>query len=318
MKSPSNPHSRKPVPAPEVDIIIPVYNAPDYTQACLESVLRHTPSPHRVIIIDDASTDGRISSIVEQFSESYTGTALVMKNKKNLGFVGTVNKGMQTSKTRDVILLNTDTVVTSGWVEKLTRAAYSGPNIATVTPLTNNGNSICSVPAFGHINEVPDGYTIDSFARLVERVSGHRYPDIPTAVGFCMFIKRTALKDIGFFDEKEFGKGYGEETDFALRAQKHGWRNVLDDTTYIYHKGHGTFDSLDTPVSEREKKGLVVLMKRYPEFIPKWKRFVAENPIESVHRRIYFGMWCRRRRVPETLTPFVITMHAVLRAKRHR
>ena len=73
------------------------------------------------------------------------GAFSLFENAVNLGFVGTVNLGMQKHEGRDVVLLNSDTLVADGWLDRLITAAYSEKNIATVTPFSNNA-SIVSFP----------------------------------------------------------------------------------------------------------------------------------------------------------------------------
>ena len=138
--------------------------------------------------------------------------------------------------TRDVVLLNSDTEVTAGWLGKLQAAAYSSPAVATVTPFSNNA-TLVSLPRSFEVNAIPTGHDVDSFAALVERASRREYPRIPTGVGLCLYIKRKALDALGLFDEGRFGLGYGEENDFCLRALAAGYVHVLDDATFIFHAG---------------------------------------------------------------------------------
>jgi GT2 family glycosyltransferase len=173
-----------------VDVIIPVYNAYEDLIICLNSVFLYRAG-YRVILINDKSTDPRIYTLFRELASWKYDWLLVIENEINLGFVKSVNKGMKLSG-KDVILLNSDTIVTKGWAGKIHHCAYSGEEIATVTPFTNNG-TICSIPEFCETNGVPDGFTVDSFAGLVESVSLNTCPEIPTAVGFCMFIKRSVI-----------------------------------------------------------------------------------------------------------------------------
>src|SRR5437764_3575499 len=120
----------------------------------------------------------------------------------------------------DVVLLNSDTIVTARWLEKLIDAAYSNGDVGTVTPLSNNA-TLCSVPQAFEENLVPSGFDVASFAKHVGDVSARSYPRIPTGVGFCLYIKRALLDDIGLFDAQRFAGGYGEENDFCMRALAH-------------------------------------------------------------------------------------------------
>ena len=121
---------------------------------------------------------------------------------------------MGLSSVNDVLLLNSDTVVTNNWLNNILKCAYSSNDIATVTPLSNNA-TICSVPNFVQDNDLPDGFDIDSFADLVSTKSLRLYPQLPTAHGFCMFIKRDILDIFGFFNLELFGKAMVKKMNFV-------------------------------------------------------------------------------------------------------
>ncbi len=252
-----------------IDIIIPVYNAFDDLKACVESVRRHTDlEKHRLFLVNDASSDARIRSFLEA---SRSKTIIVIENETNLGFSGSINRGIGHSD-RDVILLNSDTLVTAGWVEKMVACAYSAREIATVTPLSNNA-TLCSVPEFLEENRLPEGDSLEEYAGLVEDFSLKLYPRIPVANGFCMYIKREVLRRIGLFDAETFGRGYGEENDFCYRAEQAGYHHVMCDDTYIYHTGTTSF------LSEEKKAYILahekILRERYP----------VQNQAVAVHCR---------------------------------
>lgn len=225
------------------DVIVPVYNAFDCLEECIESVLKMTDFKEaHLILIDDKSPDERVLPLLKKYEKKFPDKITVLANKENLGFVKTVNRGMKYSK-NDVLLLNSDTVVTKGWLKKIRECAYVDDYVATVTPLSNNA-TLASVPKMFEENKIPNGYTLDEMAELVEKCSMRLYPEIPTAHGFCMYIKRQALDKVGYFDEENFGKGYGEENDFSFRCFKYGYRHLLCDNTYILHKESQSF--LDT------------------------------------------------------------------------
>ncbi|WOX56631.1 glycosyltransferase [uncultured Methanoculleus sp.] len=260
---------------PVVDVIVPVYNAYADLIRCIYSLLRHQTN-YRIILIDDCSSDSRIHDLFTKLKSFESNQLKLLNNEENLGFVKTVNRGMQYSH-QDVILLNSDTIVTRGWVEKLIACAYSDGTIGTVTPFTNNG-TICSIPKFCERNAVPEGFTVDSYAEFIEKNSFMQYYEIPTAVGFCMLIKRTLLEKIGYFDDEAFGKGYGEENDYCMRANRAGYRNVLCDNTYIYHKGEASFSETKAALS---KKNMEILSNRYPDYLPCVASFCQKNPLRD-------------------------------------
>ena len=264
-----------------VDIIIPVYNGYDDVKKCIDSVKKHTDlSRHRVLFIDDKSTDERMLPLLRAAEDE---GILVLCNEENLGFSGTINRGIHMSKDRDVILLNSDTVVTARWVDKLIACAYSDTRIGTVTPMSNSA-TLCSYPVFCADNDILPWHTIDSEADAVERASRKRYPRIPVAVGFCLYIKRETLEKVGDFDVETFGRGYGEENDFCFRAEQEGYIHVMCDDTFIYHKGTVSFDS-------EEKRKLIeahakILEERYPAQVQAVTEYTNKRPHQEIHDEI--------------------------------
>lgn len=264
-----------------VDIIIPVYNGYDDLQLCIPSVLKHTDlTKHRVILINDCSPDGRIAPYLDDLAQEHI---LVLHNEKNMGFSANVNKGMAQSTDRDVLLLNSDTIVTAGWLEKIAACAYREESIGTVTPLSNSA-TLCSVPVMCQDNPVPENVTVDEYAGLIEACSLKRYPTITVAVGFCMYIKRALIDAIGVFDAKTFGRGYGEENDFCNRAQQAGYHHVMCDDTFVYHKGTASFDTEDKKKLLEEHEA--ILNERYPSQMEQNHLYCMENPDQEIRDNI--------------------------------
>lgn len=263
-----------------VDIIVPIYNAYDELTKCIDSIYQKTDlNFHRLILINDNSSDPRILPYLASIEGE---NIIVITNETNRGFSANVNLGMQQSD-HDVILLNSDTIVTDDWINKIFNCAYSDEQIATVTPLSNSA-TLASVPTFGIDNHLPTNITIDQMAEIIERCSLKEYPRIPVAVGFCMFIKRKVLDEIGGFDEKTFGRGYGEENDFCYRAELYGYKHVLCDDTFIYHKGTGSFrnDEKEKLISEHIR----ILEERYSVFMRETHLYCIENPHHYIRDNI--------------------------------
>lgn len=268
--------NRKPI-----DIIIPVFNAFDDLVLCMRSIRRYTDlTTDRVVLINDCSTDNRIIPFLETQIEE---NVLFINNEKNKGFSNNVNIGMCLTGDRDVLLLNSDTIVTENWLDKIVDCAYSRKEIGTVTPLSNSA-TLCSIPVMCQDNVVPENVSIDEYASIVERCSVKRYPRITTAVGFCMFIKREVIEKVGLFDAETFQKGYGEENDFCYRAELLGYIHVLCDNTFVYHKGTVSFKS-------EEKKQLIashdaILEERYPIQVRKNHLYCMNNPDQYIRDNI--------------------------------
>ncbi|MDR2710293.1 MAG: glycosyltransferase, partial [Burkholderiales bacterium] len=272
---------QKPLMPIGVDIIVPVYNAAADVAQCVASVLEKTSGDYRLILIDDASPSPDIVPLFARWQHENVPQRLLLRNEVNLGFTGTANRGMKLSQQanppRDVVLLNSDTIVTTGWLEALQCCAYSDKLIGTVTPFSNNAE-ICSYPRFCRDNGWSEGKDPESIRAALSRAAVPSYPDIPTGVGFCFYIKRALLDSIGFFDEV-FGAGYGEENDFCLRAAKAGFRNVLCDDAFVVHLGERSFEGKKRELGERN---MAVLLGKYPEYLNLVGEFIARDPLRSI------------------------------------
>jgi glycosyltransferase involved in cell wall biosynthesis/GT2 family glycosyltransferase len=270
-----------------VDVVIPIYGAASELARCLDSVARETDlARHGAILIVDGPQDDAVERAVEGFPAT-----LVQRNDVRRGFVASVNRGMAASS-RDVVLLNSDTVVTPRWLEQLIAAAASSGDIGTVTPLSNHA-TLCSVPRPFEENLLPSGFDAASFAALVARVSQREYPRLPTAVGVCMYIKRALLDDIGLFDAEHFPLGYGEENEFCMRALARGWLHVADDATFIEHAGHRSFGASRTAL---QKTAARTLARLQPAYMPTIAAFMRADPLAAVRARIAAALRARTAR----------------------
>ncbi len=259
-------------------IIIPVYKAANVLRRCLDSVIQYTSDSVPVLLINDASDDPAVDQVIASALALRPGWQLI-EHTLNQGFVKTVNEGMAQLDT-DVILLNSDTVVSEGWIDGLQRCARSDAQIATVTPFSNNAE-ICSYPLFCQVNPMPEKVSV--VAAAVRRTGSRQYPDLPTGVGFCMFIRRRALDELGLFDAETYGAGYGEENDFCMRASMAGWRNVLCDDTFVAHQGGQSFAQTEhQPGGENLKK----LIQRYPDYEQRVAEFIQTDPIRPIREAI--------------------------------
>ena len=260
-----------------ISVVVPVFNAPAATDACLASLERHTPRGTELLIIDDASPDPATAAVLGRWRDKGLPGWTFHGNESNRGFVATANRGMRMTS-NDVILLNSDTEVTPGWLEGLQRCLDSDHSIATATPWTNNGE-IASIPRFCEVNPVPPD--ADAVARVITGAGQAEYPDLPTAVGFCMAVSRRAIDRIGLFDEALFGKGYGEENDFSMRAANAGMRNVLCDDTYVAHLGGQSFGPIGL---QPDESSMQRLLSRHPGYLELVQAFIQSDPLAARRR----------------------------------
>jgi GT2 family glycosyltransferase len=259
------------------DIIVPIHNAGAQLKACLISLARHTNGRFRLILIDDGSTDTAVRAVLEIVAKS-SQEAIIIRHSENDGFVASINEGLARSTAPYVVILNSDAVVTRGWLEKLVGTAESRPNVATVTPLTNNG-TVCSVPDLRNPGGIPLGHDADTFAALVEARSQRVFPETPTGVGFCMLITRQALARIGSFDAEAFGRGYGEENDFCQRAIRLGFVNLIADHAFVFHAGGASFgDDSNALIATH----LEIIRGRYPNYDGDIQAFYQNDPLAAL------------------------------------
>ncbi len=266
---------------PRITVIVPVHNAHDAVKDCLESVIRWTAVPYRLLIIDDASTDPRIRPLLSAFARD-AAHVRVFFNDENRGYTATINKGCRMAGTDDVVLLNSDTRVTQGWLAKLAACASSDSEIATVTPLSNAAG-VFSVPLRNRVNPIPAGMSIDEMGRLVERMSMGLRPRVPTGNGFCLYVSRAALDAVGGFDAVNFPRGYGEENDFCMRAEKMGFIHVIDDATFIYHQRTGSGSAVKTAVLP---ECMARLHRIHPQYRIRVLQWLVDDPLDEFRRRL--------------------------------
>jgi len=220
-----------------VDIIVCVHNALDDVQRCLDSIVINTDPPYRIIIVDDGS-DPTTRLYLESFIHGHL--AILIRNDVATGYTRAANKGLNASTADFVILLNSDTIVSKQWLDRLIQCAESDERIGIVGPLSNTA-SWQSVPEITNEkgdwadNPLEEGWTVDNYANEVAIVSSSIYPRVGFINGFCLLIKSELIRQIGRFDEEYFARGYGEENDYCLRAVKYGWQLAIADDTYVFH-----------------------------------------------------------------------------------
>ncbi|MHB9111987.1 MAG: glycosyltransferase [Thermoleophilia bacterium] len=274
-----------------VDVVVPVYGGLDETRTCLESLLGHVQkAPFEIIVVNDASPDAALAAHVEKLAAA--GRITLLTNEANIGFVDSANLGMMTHPDRDVVLLNSDTEVHGDWLDRLRRCAQTHPETGTVTPFSNNA-TICSYPRFLEDNPLPEGRstegqttsgsTLAELDDLFREVNRDRSIGLPTAIGFCTYITRRCLDATGYLDSMHFGRGYGEENDFSMRAAIAGFEHRLCGDVFVYHAGGASFGDEAAAASEAAQE---TLRRRHPQYEPLIHAHFREDPARELRRRV--------------------------------
>lgn len=280
-----NPPPRSPAPRrerpQEIAVVVPVYDDLRATAICFEMLLadRPTVARRRIIAVDDCSPDPAISQLLNRLAGSRA--IELIRNPRNLGFALSVNRALESTGRADVLLLNADTLPPPGFLDRLSRAAYSADDIATVTPLSNNGETTSYPQPFTDNRLARPGDVIGIDAAAADRLAG-RVADLPNGVGFCLYITRHALDLVGPL-EATFGRGYFEDVDLCLRAMAAGLRSVAALDVFVGHAGTRSF--------KEEKRSLVVrnlaaLRARYPGYESSSAAFYRADTLAPERARI--------------------------------
>ncbi|WP_335949759.1 glycosyltransferase [Salipiger bermudensis] len=246
-----------------VTVIVPVYNAVEDVEACIDSLLRHTAfaeDGHHLLLANDASPDERIHPLLDQ-AAAHPGVT-VLHQPENLGYTRNINAAMRQAAGRDTVLLNSDTRVTPQWLSLLQRAALQRPSIGTVTAVSDNAGAF-SVPERNAANPTPPWLSEDEYARAITHSSTMQHLRLPTGSGFCMYVSDRMVRDIGLFDEETFPRGYGEENDFCMRGLQAGWEHVLAENVLIYHERSKSFLGDKTALMDTANE---LIPQMYPEY----------------------------------------------------
>src|SRR5262249_48798645 len=175
-------------------VIVPVYGDFHATKACLQSLRRALKgSDARIIIVDDASPDPDIGGLLARLPTQKHLTLL--HNASNIGFAAAVNRALSECRFGDVVLLNADTIVPPGFIDRLAAVARSAPDIGTVTPLSNNGE-FTSFPLPNQSNPPGGAAMALALDRIAAKVNADVI-DLPNGIGFCLYITRACLDAVG-------------------------------------------------------------------------------------------------------------------------
>jgi len=279
-----------------VDIVVPVYDAREDVERCLASVLRHAHGDVRVVVVDDASKDAALVAALDTLAAREPRIVL-LRNPENLGFVKSANRGMTAGPGRDVLLLNSDTEVPAGFLERLRAAARHDARTGIVSPFTNDG-TILSLPEWLVPNALPDGLDLATFDAILAVTSARARPEIVTAHGFCMLVRREVLDAVGIFEEA-YGRGYGEENDLCERAKEAGFTIRACDDLFVWHRGSASFSG---EVDALKARNLEVLGARHPRYHDDVRQFIYTNPLADVQANVRYQLERReRRRAPALL-----------------
>jgi len=279
-----------------IDIIIPVYNGFEYLEPLFESLFKGTlKDAFRLIIVDDFSSDERVFPFLEKIrKENDCENTLLFRNRENIGFVQTVNMAVKKTKNHFVVL-NTDTEVPKGWLNRLMQPIVKSNKIASTTPFTNAG-TIFSFPHFLKDNEILEKLSVNEIDAYFQKIRYRKEIEVPTGMGFCMGFNKHVVDIVGMFDEKIFSKGYGEENDWCQRAMKAGYKNIVVPNLFVYHKHGGSFPSEEK--KKLIKENLKKLNEKHPGYDKQVQKFIKKDPLKKLRELLVFLITANRGSKP--------------------
>jgi GT2 family glycosyltransferase len=219
----------------EVSVIVLTWNGRRFLEACLDAVERQQGVDHEIVLVDNASTDGTVDFVREQFPG-----VRVVALAENLGFAGGNNVGAQHAVGRDLVFLNNDTRVAPGWLAALCAGTDepSGFVLASSRVVYMHDPSI--------LDSAGDGvFTSGGAFKHFHGQSVDRAPEDREVFGVCgaaCLVRRTVFEELGGFDEDFFASH--EDVDLSYRARLRGYRCRYIAGAIVHHHGSATLGKM--------------------------------------------------------------------------
>ncbi len=303
------------VPDRPVAIVIPIYRGHTTTIACLRSVFATIPAGTPVIVVDDATPEPALAAELETMAGA--GRITLLRLPANQGFPASANAGLRAAMAlvpaHDALLLNSDTLVPDHrgptWLARLRMAVHGAPDIGTAAPLSNDA-TILSYPLRDGPNTLPKAGALARSDRQAIRANAGITVDIPTSVGFCMYVRRECLLETGLFRPALFAQGYGEENDFCIRARHLGWRHVAVPGILVAHVGGASFGAARTALGGRNMAVLERLHPGYRALIAAYQTAVpAADALAGPRRRLDSVRWADARPPASARQAVILVTH---------
>lgn len=266
-----------------ISVVIPVYGSPVETLTCLRSLFdSENATDFRVIVVDDGSPDALTRDSLDKLAKAKILS--LVRHSVNQGFPAACNSGFAASGTDDVVILNSDVTLSGDWLDRMVAHIATDNRIATLTPMTCDDS----------FTSYPTPFQSSSFERypleLIDAVaknSPESAVDTPTGVGYCMYITREILDEVGGFDTTAFKQGYGEENDFCQKAVARGYRNLVTPNIFVRHEGGVTFGKSK---STRIARAINVVEMLHPGYQERIFEFIRHDPLASIRKSLDIGL----------------------------
>ncbi len=237
----------------KTSIVILTYNGLDLVRLCIDSVIKHTDEPYELIVVDNGSKDG-VLKYLNEIKNILGDRITIIRNDENKGFPYGCNQGIKAAKGDYICLLNSDTMVSDGWLSGMIRVAAADRAIGIVGPLTNN-----TLPGEQMIPRTySDTEGLSAFAKDLREKNRGKFTvleDSAILTGFCMLIKSEVVNIIGLLDV-DFGLGTFEDNDYCWRARVAGYKLAVAQDVFIHHRLMGSFDANRIDIDKMSRQNL--------------------------------------------------------------
>lgn len=242
-----------------VTVIIPNYNGRKYIHECLDSLRLQNFKDFKIIVVDNASTDGSVEVIEEDYEE-----VTLIKNDENYGFSQAINKGIKVAETEFVILLNNDAMCEYNFIEELVKGIQKSDQIFSCAARMIQYNDRKKLDNTG------DYYTVFGWAyQRGQDESIKKYKKAGRVFSACAgaaIYRRELFDEIGYFDEQHFA--YLEDVDLGFRANIVGYKNYYLPKAVVYHIGSASSGERYNPfkVKLAARNSVYLYYKNLPSF----------------------------------------------------
>jgi len=278
---------------------VPVFNGFEDLKRCIASILQSANDvAHEILCVNDCSTDLEVASYLRELESSNSNITLIHSDI-NRGFVKTVNKGLAARTYKDVVILNSDTIVPERFIDRIFNAGSIDTTFGVITPLSNNA-TIFSFPLSLVENELRDLDELNEIDVFLSKNASEDLLEVPTGHGYCMFVKGEVIEAVGLLNEEEWGVGYGEENDYCQRVKMHGWKVAAYYGMYVGHVGSVSFGD------EKREAQISTNLKRLNKIYPEYDQLIQnhiQNEGESriIRNRLQLLQWQQRAQTSDVL-----------------
>jgi len=258
-----------------LSIVIATYNKVEYLSPLIKGIYQSVHVPFEVIVVDNGSTEQNVMDYLLAMEKENSNFRFISLDK-NHGFAKGYNEGMKIAKGEWICVLNNDTLVTNGCLERMINHLKEDPEIAIIAPVSNNMHGEHQMlPA-------PENFSFGDYIGLVERVNkeqGKKRVYSSWIVAACWIFNRKLIEDLskiesppktGYFFDESFPVGMSEDSDltFYVQHRLHKKLGVAKDC-FVFHHGQKTLSSLEgVDWREIQHNNNLILRKKWPEIFP--------------------------------------------------